>query len=70
MVSVPKRFFKRAVKRNLLKRRMREAYRTQKTMLEPSAIDVLFLYNSKEVNDFLTIKEEVAAILKRISDER
>ena len=28
-VSVPKRNFKRAVKRNLLKRRMRESYRTQ-----------------------------------------
>ena len=29
IVSVSKRSFKRAVKRNLLKRRMREAYRTQ-----------------------------------------
>ncbi|MBR3744048.1 MAG: ribonuclease P protein component, partial [Bacteroidales bacterium] len=27
LISVPKRFFKRAVKRNLLKRRIREAYR-------------------------------------------
>ena len=70
MVSVPKRFFKRAVKRNLLKRRMREAYRTQKSMLGPSSIDILFLYNSKEVNDFQTIKEEVSVILKNISDER
>lgn len=32
-VAVPKRLFKRAVKRNLLKRRLREAYRTQKWML-------------------------------------
>ncbi|MBR0531747.1 MAG: ribonuclease P protein component [Bacteroidales bacterium] len=70
MVSVPKRFFKRAVKRNLLKRRMREAYRTQKSMLGPSSIDILFLYNSKEVNDFQTIREEVSVILKNISDER
>jgi len=69
MVSVPKRFFKRAVKRNLLKRRLREAYRTQKELLGPSAIDVLFLYNSKEVLDFLSIKEEVASVLKKISDE-
>ena len=69
MVSVPKRFFKRAVKRNLLKRRLREAYRTQKELLGPSSIDVLFLYNSKEVLDFLSIKEEVASVLKKISDE-
>ena len=33
LVSVSKRFFKRAVKRNLLKRRMREAYRLQKGLL-------------------------------------
>ena len=69
MVSVPKRFFKRAVKRNLLKRRLREAYRTQKELLGPSSVDVLFLYNSKEVLDFLSIKEEVASVLKKISDE-
>ena len=31
IVSVPKRLFKRAVKRNLLKRRLREAYRTRRT---------------------------------------
>lgn len=30
MVSVSKRFFKRAVKRNRVKRQIREAYRTQK----------------------------------------
>ena len=70
MVSVPKRFFKRAVKRNLLKHRMREAYRTQKSILGPASIDILFLYNSKEINDFQTIKEEVAEILKKVADER
>ena len=70
LVSVPKRFFKRAVKRNLLKRRLREAYRTQKSILGPSSTDILFLYNSKEINDFQTIKEEVAEILKKVADER
>ena len=30
LVSVPKKMFKRAVKRNLLKRRIREAYRRNK----------------------------------------
>ena len=69
MVSVPKRFFKRAVKRNLLKRRLREAYRTQKSLLAPSSVDILFLYNSKEVNDFHVIKRDVATILEKITDE-
>lgn len=69
MVSVPKRFFKRAVKRNLLKRRLREAYRTQKSLLSPSSVDILFLYNSKDVNDFQVIKGDVANILEKIADE-
>ena len=69
LVSVPKRLFKRAVKRNLLKRRLREAYRTQKSLLTPSSTDILFLYNSKEVVDFQSLKEEVATILSRIPNE-
>lgn len=67
MVSVPKKFFKRAVKRNLLKRRIREAYRTQKTLLEACPVDVLFQYNSQEIIPFSDIREEVAAILGRIA---
>lgn len=70
MVSVPKRLFKRAVKRNLLKRRLREAYRTRKYLLAPSSTDILLLYNTKEVKDFTSIREEVEAILQRISNER
>ena len=33
LVSVPKKIFKRAVKRNLCKRRIREAWRKQKHLL-------------------------------------
>ena len=33
LISVPKKYFKRAVKRNLLKRRIREAWRLQKDLL-------------------------------------
>lgn len=49
MVSVPKKLFKRAVKRNLLKRRIRESYRLQKSVLEGVEADILFIYNTKEV---------------------
>lgn len=66
MTGVPKKFFKRAVKRNLLKRRMREAYRTQKA-LATASVDVMFVYNSPEIADSAAIREEVAAILCRIS---
>ena len=68
MVSVSKKFFKRAVKRNLLKRRIREAYRTQKDLLpELCGINILFSYSCKDVLDYSIIRTEVAEILSRLS---
>ena len=67
MVSVPKKFFKRAVKRNLLKRRMREAYRLQKELLGATGIDLLLAYSHPEIADFATLYAEVADILGRIT---
>ena len=66
VVSVPKRHFKRAVKRNLLKRRMREAYRLQKELLPAPGIDLLLAYSHVEVADFATLYAEVTDILNRI----
>ena len=70
MVSVPKKFFRRAVKRNLLTRRIRESYRRQKSLVPSSAgIDIAFLYNTKDLLDYRTIYETVGTILKKIGDE-
>jgi ribonuclease P protein component len=69
MVSVPKRLFKRAVRRNLYKRRMREAYRTQKALLEGVGADILFLYNTREDLPFEEVRAQVETILKRIGNE-
>ena len=69
MVSVPKKFFKRAVKRNLLKRRMREAYRLQKELLPGPGIDLLLAYSHAEVADFATVYAEVTDILNRIREK-
>lgn len=67
MVSVPKKHFKRAVKRNLLKRRMREAYRTQKSLCAADkGVDIMFQYDSVEVLPFASIRDSVAKILKGI----
>ena len=49
MVSVPKRNFKRAVKRNLLKRRIREAWRLNNGILEGHGYDLLFVYLGREI---------------------
>ena len=44
LISVPKKIFKRAVKRNICKRRIREAWRKQKHMLcSENGIDILFM---------------------------
>jgi len=66
MISVPKRLFKRAVKRNLLKRRIREAYRSSKIC----GFDILFQYNSAELCDYASIKEAVDSILERLSSQK
>lgn len=62
LVSVPKRSFKRAVKRNLLKRRIREAYRRQKSLLPPG-VDILFLYSAPELLPYETIYADMTAVL-------
>ena len=67
MVSVPKKFFKRAVKRNLLKRRMREAYRLQKELLTATGVDLMLAYSSPEIADFQTVYAEVTEILVRVN---
>lgn len=69
MVSVPKKFFKRAVRRNLLKRRMREAYRLQKELLGVSGVDLMLAWSHPEIADFATIFAEVTEILNRIQDK-
>ena len=65
VVSVPKRNFKRAVKRNLLKRRLRESYRLQKDLLGPG-VDILFVYTPREVLTSGEIFADMTAVLKEV----
>lgn len=68
LVSVPKRFFKRAVKRNLLKRRVRESWRIQKTLLAvEGGADILILYNTQDILPFEQVKEAVADIITQVN---
>lgn len=69
MVSVPKKLFRRAVKRNLLKRRIREAYRLNKGLVAPGeagGTDFLFIYRSKEVLTQSGIVSMMVSALKSV----
>lgn len=72
LFSVPKRNHRRANKRNLLKRRVREAYRLNKSItLSPLAkynthIDIALIYSTKELHQFKTVNRAVEKILSSI----
>lgn len=75
MVSVPKRYFKRAVKRNRVKRQVREAYRKQKHRLCPcmdshpgKTLVVAFIWLSDQLFDSKHIESRVGMLLTRISE--
>ena len=74
MFSVPKKFHKRANKRNLLKRRTREAYRLNRAELcERIAqagveVNLAFIYSTKEVHSSKTIENAVQKILAQVCE--
>ena len=70
MVSVSKRYFKRAVKRNRIKRQLREAYRFQKETLQPlnGGLDIAFLWTSDEMLPTEKVFQKMKNILCRIQE--
>jgi ribonuclease P protein component len=66
LFSVSKRNFKKAVDRNLLKRRMREAFRVNKESLPASSkLLIAYIYTAKEILTFTQIKERLVKTLNR-----
>ena len=70
--SVPKTIFKRAVDRNLLKRRMREAYRRNKKLLydglenSGKQFAIMFIYSKKEVISYEEIEGKIILFMERL----
>ena len=71
LFSVPKKFHKRANKRNLLRRRTKEAYRLQKAILglenRPSGLDIALIYSTKEILPYSRIEQAVCRVLETIA---
>lgn len=73
LVSVPKKKFKRAVKRNYIKRLVREAYRLHKQELTDSLAGnnryllLAFIYLDKELPVFATIERSVSKALRLLT---
>jgi ribonuclease P protein component len=73
LFSVPKRYHKRANKRNTLRRRMKEAYRLNKEVLTSLAkakglsVDIAIVYSSKEILPYKTISYAICRILNEVA---
>ena len=75
LISVPKKHFKRAVKRNRVKRQVREAYRKHKSFvtlrvneLTDKQLLIAFIWLSDELIDSVTIEKRVCNLLQRIGE--
>jgi ribonuclease P protein component len=74
-VSVPKKSFRLAVTRNLLKRRIREAYRKKKhllySLLESENIQVTFIiiYRHSNVADYDIVEKSVGEVIEKLCDD-
>ena len=76
MVSVPKRYFKRAVKRNYVKRQVREAYRLNKhtlvnhlTQKADKTVSLCFIWTSDRLLPTAEVMKRMANLLTRLVEK-
>ena len=69
LVWAPKSLFKRAVKRNRLRRLMREAYRQHQDLLEGNVL-IAFNYMDKEEQPYAVIEKAMCKALRKVKNER
>lgn len=75
MIGIPRKKIRIAVKRNLLKRRIREAYRLNKKPFvdfltqHGRCCSVAFIYTSDNVTEYKELEEKIILVLKRLQKE-
>ena len=73
LVSVPKKRFKRAVKRNRLRRCIKEAYRLNKALLHDSLqqlglrVELAVVYLDKEVQPYNVLEKHMKEMLQKLA---
>ena len=75
IIVVPKKKIRLAVKRNIIRRRMKEAYRLHKIELEnilkgkKLQLSIAIIYQKDKILPYKTMEEEIKLILERLSKE-
>ena len=75
LIVVPKKNIKNAAARNVLKRRMREAFRIYKSGLyakiksKKQQLAIAIIYQEQEILSYKAIEEKTKLILERLSEE-
>ena len=75
LIVVPKKRVRLASDRNVIKRRLKEAYRLQKSELEKYLksknyqINLAIIYQKHKILDFKLIEEKIKLLLSRLKEE-
>tara|TARA_X000000368_G_C22720196_1_gene574986 strand:+ start:259 stop:633 length:375 start_codon:yes stop_codon:yes gene_type:complete len=75
LIVVPKKRVRLASDRNVIKRRVKEAYRLQKSELEKylksknHQINLAIIYQKHKILDFKLIEEKIKLLLSRLKEE-
>ena len=69
LISVSKSKIKSSVKRNLLKRRIRESYRLNKNIIKGLGYSFAFVYSSSKILSYNEINKSLVELLNKVNQD-